>query len=166
MSDDKTPTDLSGAVEYPHPFDELVVELVRSATRYVDILSPALDHNVFDKGEMVAALSDLARRSRQTRVRILISDARAVVGRGHRLLQLARRLPSTIIIQRLSDHPDWRGETVVTRDRDGVAYRPAGSDSNGFYEPNSRASALPHLDQFEELWRYSERDPNLRALQL
>ena len=153
-------------VEYPHPFDELAVELCAGATRSVCILSPELDGEAFDNPSLVDVLSALARDSRQTEVRILVQDAGRLVGRGHRLLQLARKLPSKVRIQRLSEHPDWNGETIVIRDRDGVLYKPGGSDHEGFYEPASRSSTQRHLELFEELWRYSVQDPELRALPL
>jgi hypothetical protein len=158
--------DFVTGVQYPHPFDELAVALCASAARNVNILSPTLDHRVFDNPELVAALAALARDSRQTQVRILISDSRQIVARGHRLVQLARRLTSSVHIQKLAEHPDWNGETVITRDRDGVLYKPGGSDHEGFYQPNSRWSAQKHLELFEELWRHSAADVELRALSL
>jgi hypothetical protein len=154
---------LSG-VQYPHPFDELVVALCEGAARQLCIQSPRLDHEVFDNGNLVQAISALVRRSRQTEVRILISDSRPLVGRGHRLLALARRLPSSVRIRKLEEHPDWNDETVVIRDHDGVLYKPGDADSEGFYEPDSRASTKRHLELFNELWRFSVEDPNLRTL--
>lgn len=151
-------------IEYPHPFDELAVELCASASRYVSILSPRLDHAVFDQDALTSALSALARGSRQSEVRILVADSRGLIGRGHRLLALARRIPSLIQIRKLEDHPDWNGQTVVIRDRDGVLYKSASADHEGFYEPDSRAEAAKHLELFDELWRYSVQDPELRSL--
>jgi len=153
---------LSG-VEYPHPFDDLVVELCDSASRRLCIQSPRLDHDVFDREELVTAISALARRSRQTEVRILIADSRPLVSRGHRLLELARRLPSSVIIQKRDHHPAWNGETVVVRDFDGVLYHPGGASHRSFYEPGSRASTQRHLELFNELWRYSEEDSDIRS---
>ena len=153
-------------VAYPHPFAEMAAELCNSASRYICILSPYLDHEAFDTPELATALSALARNSRQTQVRILISDSRGLVGRGHRLLQLARRIPSSLAIQKLTEHPDWNGETIVIRDRDGVLYKPGGSGHDGFYEPDSRASTQKHLELFEELWRHSAQDTELRSLSL
>lgn len=153
-------------IEYPRPFDEYAVSLCRSAARYVCIMSPKLDYAAFDNSELVDALSALARRSRQTQVRILVSDTRQLVARGHQVLQLARRLPTTVHIRKLAEHPNWNNETVVIRDRDGVLYKPGGSDHDAFYEPESRASTQRHLELFEELWRFSEEDPELRAMSL
>ncbi len=153
-------------VHYPQPFDRLAVELARSASRQVCILSPRLDHAAFDNRELSEALSALARRGRQSLIRILVSDARPIVQRGHRLLELARRLPTAVKLQRLAEHPDWKGQTVVTRDRDGVLYKPGDSDHEGFYEPDSRASTQRHLDLFEDLWRHSAQDIEFRSLSL
>jgi len=153
-------------VEYPHPFDDLAVELCSSAAREICILSPKLDHHVFDRPELVESIGVLIRSSRQTRVRILVADSRALVTRGHRLLLLARRLPSSVHIQKQADHPQWKGETIVICDRDGVLYKPGDSDHEGFYEPSSRASTQRHLELFEELWRHSAQDVELRSLSL
>jgi hypothetical protein len=153
-------------VHYPEPFAEILVELCSSAARQVSILSPRLDHAVFDRPELVVALSALVRSSRQTQVRMLINDSRAVVARGHRLLLLARRLPSSVKLHSLAQHPDWNGQTVVVRDRDGVLYKPGDNDHEAFYEPDSQASTQQHLELFEDLWRHSAQDAELRALSL
>jgi len=160
------PEEFTAGVDYPHPFDEYAIALVQSAVRYVCILSPRLDHAAFDSEELAEALSALARRNRHTRVRILIADSRDIVSRGHRLLQLARRLPSAVHMQKILEHPDWKGQTVVIRDRDGVLFKPAGSGDDGFCQPGSRASTQRHLELFDELWRYSEEDPELRSMRL
>lgn len=153
-------------IKYPKPFDDYAVSLCQSARRYICILSPQLDYAAFDSSALVDALSALARRSRQTQVRILINDSRPLVTRGHHLLQLARRLPSTIHIRKLAEHPQWNNETVVLRDRDGVLYKPGGSDHDAFFEPDSRASTSKYLDLFDELWRFSEEDEELRSITL
>ncbi|MEZ5501971.1 MAG: hypothetical protein R3E50_04700 [Halioglobus sp.] len=153
-------------IEYPRPFDEYAVSLCRGAARYICILSPALDHEAFDNSDLADALSALARRSRQTLIRILISDSRPLLGQGHRLLQLARRLPSTIKMRKLAEHPDWNNETVVIRDRNGVLFKPGGSEHDAFYEPDSRPATQKHLERFDELWRFSVEDPELRSLHI
>jgi hypothetical protein len=153
-------------VDYPHPFDDLAVELCSSAAREVCILSPRLDHTAFDSEELAEALGVLIRSSRQTRVRILVADSRELVARGHRLLKLARRIPSSVQIRKLVEHPQWNNETIVICDRDGVLYKPGDSDREGFYEPSSRASTRRHLELFEELWRHSAEDVEMRSLAL
>lgn len=159
-------SEFANGIVYPQPFADCAVALCDDALRHICILSPQLDHAAFDNSELVDALSALARRSRQAQVRILVSDVRPLVTRGHRLLQLARRLPSTVRIRKLEEHPNWNNETVVIKDRDGVLYKPGGSDHDAFYEPDSRVAAVRYLELFEELWRYSVEDAELRSLYL
>jgi hypothetical protein len=121
---------------------------------------------VFDTQELSDALGVLVRSSRQTRVRILVADSRDMVTRGHRILKLARRIPSSVQIKKLVEHPQWRAETIVICDRDGVLYKPGDSDRDGFYEPSSKASAKRHLEMFEELWRHGVEDVELRSMSL
>lgn len=153
-------------IAYPHPFAEWATALAAQASREICILSPDLDHRVFDDRDLVDALSALARRSRQSRVRILVSNYRPIIQRGHRLLALARRLPSSILLQQLDEHPDWKGETLVIKDRNGVLCKPADADKAAFCEPDSRARAERHLELFNELWRHSAPHVEFRSVPL
>ena len=166
MSECYYPVSIMANDFYPHPFDELTVELCNSARRYVRILSPDLDHEVFDSDALREAISKLARRSRHTEVRILVSDTRALVQRGHRLLELARRIPGLVQIQVLADHPELNDDVMVIRDRDGLLFKPGDSEHQGRYEPDSRAITEEYVDKFDELWECSVPDAELRRLGL
>src|SRR6056297_615772 len=154
----------ANGIEYPQPFDEYAIALGASARRHIYILSPQLDHEAFDTAGLADALSALARSSRQSDIRILVSDIQPMVTRGHGLLELARRLPSKVHIQRLAEHPQWQGENCVIRDRSGVLALPGGAESGAFFEPDSRARATQYLELFQTLWNSSAPDPALRAL--
>lgn len=156
----------ASGIEYPQPFADWATALVTDASREICILSPDLDHRAFDDRDFAEALSALARRSRQSRVRILVSDYRPMVQRGHRLLALARRLPSSILLQQLNEHPDWKGETLVIKDRSGVLCKPAESDKAAFCEPDSRARTERYLELFNELWRHSAPHIEFRSVPL
>lgn len=151
-------------VQYPEPFATLALELAGSARRSLRIYSYTLDHDVFDNEAFADAVSSLARSGRYADVRILISDPKPLVSRGHRLLQLARRLSSSITIRVLAEHPELPEATYVVRDIDGVVYKPDERSREGFFEPDSRASAKKFVDGFDALWRWGERDPRLRQL--
>ena len=166
MSDDAPTEEFASAIGYPRPFADYAVALARSAARQLCIQSPALDVRVFDNAELIDAIGELARGGRQTGVRILVADPRPLVQRGHRLLALARRLPSKVQIRVLAEHPEWQGETVVIRDSDGVLYHAGDAGEAAFYEPDSRASTQRHLERFEDLWRHSETHVELRSMPL
>lgn len=160
------PDSFEGGVTYPQPFADYAVALAHSARRSLCLLSPALDHRVFDRQPLVDALSALARDSRQSEVRILVSDWRPMVQRGHRLLTLARRLPSSVRLQQLTEHPDWKGETLLIRDRSGLLWQPGDGDKRGIWQPDSAAQVRPYLDLFEELWRHSAPHVEFRSTPL
>lgn len=153
-------------IEYPEPFATLAQSLAESARRNIRIYSATLDHDVFDRRELAAAMSALARRGRLSEVKILVNDVRPMVSRGHRLLEIARRLSSTITIRVLPQHPELPDATYLVRDHDGVVYKPDERGGNGFYEPDSRASAKRFVDSFDVLWRQGQTDPRLRQLTL
>jgi predicted GNAT family N-acyltransferase len=153
-------------VSYPEPFATLATQLVASANRQLRIFSPRLDHEVFDRESMVDAVSALARNSRYCDIRILICDSKPIVKLGHRLLTLARRLPSSIHIQKLAKYPDLPTDSFVISDSNGIIYKPLDADREGFYEPDSAATAKRFIDQFDELWHRSTPDRELRTLGL
>jgi hypothetical protein len=152
-------------VTYPQPLAELTLKICSSSSRKIRIVSPQLDHRIFDNPELVDALSALARRDRNSSVHILISDSRPIINDGHRVLNLARRLPSSVSIRKLADHPEMTGDTIIIRDLDGVIFMPE-DGGPGFYEPDSRSSAQLFINKFEPLWQRSVQDPEFRRLGL
>ena len=153
-------------VSWPQPFATLAVALAGEARRHLRIYSHRLDHEVFDNAELVSAMTALVRRGRQSDIRILVNDARPMTARGHRLLQLSRRLSSTISIRVVEDHPELPEATFIVRDNNGILYKPDEPGANGFYEPDSRASSMRFVERFDMLWRWGRDDPRLRRLSL
>jgi predicted GNAT family N-acyltransferase len=153
-------------VSYPKPFDELALKLAESARRELRIYSPQLDQAVFDNDSWGSAISAVSRKAREARVRILINDSEQIVKRGHRLLNLSRRLSSSVTIHKLGTHPEISGDTYVVRDTDGIIYKPEEPERPGFYEPDSRASCKSFIEKFDLLWEKSHPDPELRQLSL
>ena len=151
---------------YPSPFDELAVELCNDARRTIRILSPDLDHQVFDSEALCEKISALARRSRYSDVRILVKDTRAIVQRGHRLLELSRRIPSLVHIQVLAEHPEMNDDTMVIRDMDGLLFKPGDSEHQEIVETDSKARTQSYIERFDELWERSAPDTQLRRLGL
>ena len=145
---------------------DMLRQIIESGTRQVDILSPKLDHVLFDQPALVDAISDLARGHRQSQVRILVGAAntKMIVQRGHQLLNLARRLDSKIKIRALADMEE--AETWLTADHDGYWLLPDHSEYQGVANVWDPVTTNRLKERFEELWRRSEEDPELRLLQL
>lgn len=153
-------------IKYPSPFDEYVLTLCRNSRRCLRIQSPTLDFQVFDNRAIYEAITQIARRSRHTWVRILVTDSGPMVKRNHCLLELARRMSTSITLRKLEEHPQWNGETLLVGDTDKLLYMPTDSNRGGAYHPDSPARAKRHLEDFDSLWELGKEDPALRQMYL
>ncbi|HSG91300.1 MAG TPA: GNAT family N-acetyltransferase [Pseudomonadales bacterium] len=153
-------------LEGPSEVRDAIVQLCSHARRELQILSPELDPKLFDDAELVEILSNFARRHEQSRVTILIHDSRRMVQDGHRLLELSRRLSTSISIRLV--HPDMRDreDTLVVADRIGLVNLPRHGFAQGFLNLNDSPLANQYARLFERLHDHAQFDPHLRTLSI
>lgn len=143
-----------------------LLEALGQPRRSLLVLSQHLDHVLFDAADVVAAFSAFARTSPNATIRILISDSSAAVSRGHRLVELARRLDSRIEIRKVADDSPPGDGSFVAWDDQGFWLMPDYRDylaARDLYDP-VQASRL--RDAFDQLWARAHADPELRLLTL
>jgi len=87
------------ALESSEQIRELALAMVRSARRSIAISGRQLGPRLYDNSEFAEAVKRLALSSRHARVRLLALEARELVSRGHRLIDLAQQLSSFISIR-------------------------------------------------------------------
>lgn len=139
-----------------------LVALIAAASRHVDIMSPTLEPQLLDDPEIVDTLAALARRGRQSRIRVLVQDLGGILAAGHSLVALGRRLTTAMEIRVLSEHPEWNRETAVIVDASsGMLTR---LDDHRIHPFPGRAEARQQAELFERLWRVAVLSPELRAL--
>ncbi len=134
--------------------------------RILAIYSQVLDHALFDRQEVVDALSAFARSGPPVAVRLLIHDSSLITSRGHRLLELARRLDSKIEIRRVPEELADFQATFVTWDNLGYWLMPDYQTYVGQANFNDPVQASRLSERFNYLWERSVPDPELRALHL
>ena len=141
-----------------------IARLCSHARREILILSPELEPPLFDDAELVEILSAFARRHEKSTVSILVHDSRRMVRDGHRLLALARRLPTPIQIRLV--HPDMRDreDTLVVGDRAGLLHLPRTGVAQGFLNLNDSPLAHQYARLFDRLRDRAVLDPNLRTM--
>jgi predicted GNAT family N-acyltransferase len=147
-------------------FRNVILEMCRQATQSIRIHSPVLDHKLFDSRELKETCSALARRNKYTFVEILLFDSHRVVKNGHALLEISRKLPSSISFRIV--HPELRRQNheYVLVDGSGVIYRQDNEIYDGY------ANFLDVTDcnrlgrQFTGAWESGLKDPNLRQLRM
>ena len=142
-----------------------VAKLIEGARRTVLILSPTLDAALFSSPGCLTAISTFARRSRHARVQILVEDTKAIASDSHPLLELARRLPSKVMIRRLPEDAPLRSNFVVVDDR-AIWTQPDRDAYLGWWNLNDRVEARRLTDQFSTLFERASDDPELRLITL
>lgn len=139
---------------------ETLVAQLEQASRHVDILSPSLEPHLLDDQAVVDALTRLARRGRQSRIRILVSGIEPVEMAAHKLLAVARRLSTAVTVKVLDTHPEWNGETVVLVDRSSGLL--VSTQERRAHTLADRAEAQRWAERFERLWLAGHESPELR----
>ena len=143
---------------------DISAHMLSQARRQLIIFSHDLDARVFDQPLFLEGARHLALRSRHARIEVLLQNNARIVKEGHRLVELARRLSSTIEVRK--PHPDHLQlpENFMLVDNSGFVYRKLASRYQGvasFHDPleNRRLREC-----FREMWESSEPDPEMRRL--
>ena len=135
---------------------------IEASSRYVDIVSDDLLPSVLNNDDVVTAFTRLARRGRQTRIRLLLKDFHTERLVGHKLIGLARRLTTALEIHVLSGHPEWPGSTWILCDRsEGLSVKSV-SPPEGSVLSHPEAKRLS--ETFDRLWLASHETPELRVI--
>jgi predicted GNAT family N-acyltransferase len=150
-----------------HPADSTstVLDLCRQTRRTIRVFSRALEPALFASEDISNALSALARRHRQSEIRLLICDEEALKESRHPLSELSQRLPSAIPLRLLS--PDYRAELdefFLLADRSGIFVY-----SNDAPEKNWCSYYLPpkvkdYQERFDRMWAHAKQPSYLKRL--
>lgn len=145
---------------------DAALELLKATRRTLALFTRDLEPAIFGTVEFATALQRLALRSRFTHIRIVVIDPSIAIREGHRLVALARRLPSFIEFRRPG--PDHAGlsNTFLVADETGVMYRPLASRYEGFADTGDGLEARKYLKQFAEIWSQAEPEQEFRRLGL
>jgi hypothetical protein len=136
------------------------------ANNSLEIFSRDLDPFLYDREPFLEALSRLCLRNRKAQVRVLVQDPVTPVKRNHRLIELARRLSSSIELRQ--PHSDYQtyNEAFLIADHCGIIHRGLADRFEGtarFYDP---VEAQRKLKWFTEIWERSQVHPEFRRLHL
>ena len=147
-------------------FRNMALAMSEQAAQTIRLHSPLLDHKLYDNDTLASVLSGLARRNRHTSIKVLLYDPHRVVKNGHRLVELSRRLPSSMSIRIV--HPDYRqlNHEYLLADTTGVIYRLDYETYEGYANFKDITEANRLHREFNRAWDTSTTDPNLRQLRI
>jgi predicted GNAT family N-acyltransferase len=149
--------------------NECLAGLVRGLqkpVRAVQIYSQFLDHALFDQLAVVDELSRFVRSGPPVQLQVLIHSNQLIISRGHRLLELARRMDNKIQIRRVPEELALDLQTSVVWDQRGYWLMPDFREYEAvtnLYDP-VQASRLG--ERFDYLWNKGIEDSELRVLRL
>lgn len=147
-------------------FQNAALDLALKARRTICILSFDLEHVLYDHDDTIRAFSRMVRHNRANEIRVLVTDSYRAVKFGHRLVELARRLPSYIHLRRThSDYADHNENFMVVDDM-AILYRPSYELYTGFVDYKGIPIAQQKQLWFNEIWERSSEDPSFRQLSL
>lgn len=138
--------------------------LATQATHSLHIFSHQLDRRIYDQKPFLEAVMQLALRSPQCKISILVRDTQDMLHNDHRLIETMRRVPNRIQLRKV--HEDYLNtlEEFIVADETGLLFRRVATRYAGSVNFNARKAARERLNFFNEVWRSSEPDPKLKYL--
>lgn len=147
-------------------FRSVINSMVSQARHSVRIFSQELDHELYDHADFIREAARVGRNVQRCSINILIKSPDKASRRGHRLVELHRRLPSSVHLHELpKDYEDMSDEFLIVDDvglvnRASVGYMQGQCDFKAIPEGPKRARL------FDEIWQRSEPCQALRRLYL
>jgi hypothetical protein len=141
-------------------------QLVTQSHRSIAILTHDLDSPVYGTPELVQLLSNFARSSRNSQVQILIKDTKHAIETGHILVRLAQRLPSKILMRKMTVEPNNKDMGFMLGDIDKLLYKNDDALCRGFFNSEAAAEIKTLREEFNYLWQYAELEPEFNVLHI
>ncbi|RMD79402.1 MAG: acyltransferase [Gammaproteobacteria bacterium] len=145
---------------------EGALTLARQARRGLELHSRELDPALYGSPAFVEAVKALCLRGPRVQVRILLEDPRPAVQEGHRLVELAHRLPSRVRILRPEERHLPMEEEYLLADGTGLLHRLLAARHQGRLCLHAPLEVRRLQAAFEERWQIAEPHPDLRRLHL
>ncbi|MEE9493969.1 MAG: hypothetical protein V3W04_11390 [Gammaproteobacteria bacterium] len=138
--------------------------MVQQATHSLDIFSRDLDEAIYDREAFLDAIRQLCIRNRKTEIRVLIQEPKIATKSGHRFIDLARKLSSSIEMRHVYSDYQQYNKAFLIADRIGMIKRPFADLFEGSANFNCQVIATRQREFFTEVWERSSPHPDLRQL--
>jgi len=141
-------------------------KMAQQSRRTIEIISRELDPVIYDTVDFVEAIKKLAISHRHAKIRILVFAPKAIVRRGHRLVDLAKILSSFISIYTPSKKFKNFNESLFIADKTAYVHRLTTERFEGTLNFNDKRYSKNLLTQFEKMWNEATPDANLRRMHI
>jgi hypothetical protein len=142
------------------------LSMAQQCSRHLDIVSRHLDPQLYDTDDFSAAVKRLALSRRRARVRIMVIDARPLVSKGHRLIDLCNRLPSFVEMRAPGRQHRSYNQAVMLVDGHGYIHRQFSDRFEAQANFADRRVASSMGDRFEDMWERGVPETRFRRLHI
>ena len=163
MKNDKTQRRIEGSDDFIDAFKELC----DNSQQELAFLFDELDALVFNDADLVNIISELLRKHPKAHLRMMLKRCRNIASRRNLLLDLAKRLPSKIVIRQLSIPPQNDSINYAVGDRSNLLLNRDIENYQGYLRIGAKAEAQNLLEEFNDLWERQSRDiPDIQQFRL
>ncbi|MHA6203258.1 GNAT family N-acetyltransferase [Dyella soli] len=143
------------------------LQLLTEAAQRLSIYQPLLTDDAYASPSELAELRRIATSGRGAQIRLLLHDPAAALRNSHRLIALAQRLPSLVLVRTPIEELDLAyGSSYLLTDRGGHLFQPDATRASGRAARTDRAAQAPLMQHFNEVWERSLRASALQPLDL
>jgi hypothetical protein len=143
---------------------QIANHMANQCQKSLQIISRTLDPIVFDTAEFADAVKYLALRHRRSQIQIIVFEAEAIVKRGHRLLEIAGKLSSSIELRKAHYSFNDYNECMIVADAMGYIHRQNGERYECSSNFKDRRHSAHLLRKFTDMWELATPDPNFRKM--
>ncbi|MGB5831370.1 MAG: GNAT family N-acetyltransferase, partial [Thiohalocapsa sp.] len=154
-------------LEEPHRLQQTVATLVAQARRELHVVTPDLEPTLYDRAVFLEQVRRLAiDRPARLPVRILLADADPAIRRGHRLIELSRKLASAVQIRAIPDEVVDSCDHFLLADDSGYCLRRLAAPETSLADFNDTASVRRLQQSFDRIWEQATTHAGLRRLNI
>jgi len=147
-------------------YTQTTLKLITSAHLQLRVFSQELDRRVWNDPGIVELLRSFALRSPRAELRVLVNRPQAAAQRGHRLVELARRLPSRIRLRELLEERRAMAEEYAIADEYALLHKRRHDDLDAVWHTHAPLEAREQRRRFDLLWEESPPARELGELRL
>ncbi|QNK00901.1 hypothetical protein [Dyella telluris] len=142
-------------------------QLLAGARRRVAIYQPVLPEDTYGTPPELAELRRIGTSGRGAEIRLILHDPAGALRDDHRLVALAQRLPSVVLVRVPLEELDLAyASSYLLTDQGGYLFLPDARRPEGRASTADRAAQAPLLQHFNEVWERSARATAWQPLDL
>ncbi|GGA17829.1 hypothetical protein [Dyella nitratireducens] len=145
------------------------LELLAAARYKLAIHLPVLTADILSSPAELAELRRIAIAGRGAEIRIVLGDPDATLRMGHRLIDLAQRMPSVLRIRTLAEEDrstETEASSWLLNDTSGYLFLPDADRWEGRAALKDGPGQTPLLLRFEQIWEHALPATQLQPLGL